>query len=335
MVLQDNQPLQIWVTILLFVVPMIALSLRLYVRLKNKTRGLDDALMAIGAFFYIFQCTTVIGGAVAGIGLQTEHITDQATYIAAGKWFFFNILAYSTAAGFVRLSILVTLLRIVTRGGYKYSIYVAMAAIIAVALQGIIFVLVQCQPISWYWDKYSGEGSCVSSTAIRANTIVTNFTIAVTDVFSAVLPIMVLWNIQMNLRSKILVCIMLTLGALAAITIVVRLPAIVDLQDHEDSLYSVSVSILWGTAETGIGITAASISSLRPLFRSWIGGTSYAKSKSNNYALGTMPGNKGRFNTTFRPEGMSRLSDTEGGEGGRGEGKPDVSDHMLSTQERT
>jgi hypothetical protein len=88
-----------------------------------------------------------------------------------------------------------------------------MATIIAVAFQGIIFLLVQCKPISWYWDK-TGSGSCVSSAAIRGNTIATNFMAAATDVYSAVLPIILLWNVQMNLRSKFLVCIMLSLGAL-------------------------------------------------------------------------------------------------------------------------
>lgn len=89
-----------------------------------------------------------------------------------------------------------------------------MAAIIAIAFQGIIFLLVQCKPISWYWEKSIGSGSCVSSAAIRGNTIATNFVAAATDVFSAVLPIVLLWNVQMNLRSKFLVCIMLSLGAL-------------------------------------------------------------------------------------------------------------------------
>ena len=85
MALQDNQSLDIWVTVLLLVVPMIALVARVYVRLTNKTFGPDDALMAAGAFFYVFQCTTVIGGAVAGIGLQNEHITGHAQYVAAGR----------------------------------------------------------------------------------------------------------------------------------------------------------------------------------------------------------------------------------------------------------
>jgi hypothetical protein len=85
MALQDNQPLDIWVTVLLLVVPMIALVARVYVRLTNKTFGPDDTLMAVGAFFYVCQCTTVIGGATAGIGLQNEHITGHPQYVAAGR----------------------------------------------------------------------------------------------------------------------------------------------------------------------------------------------------------------------------------------------------------
>ena len=85
MVLQDKQPLEIWVSILLLVIAIVALATRLYLRLTNKTFGVDDALMAMGGFFYIFQVTTVIGCRVAGIGLRNEHITGQAIYILAGK----------------------------------------------------------------------------------------------------------------------------------------------------------------------------------------------------------------------------------------------------------
>ena len=112
------------------------------------------------------------------------------------------------------MSVLLTLLRIAIAPGYKYAIYIAMFFIVSVALQGVIFILVQCKPISWYWDKSTGTGSCVSSTAISANTIVTTFVAAATDVFSAILPIVLLWKVQMNLRTKVLACVMLGLGAL-------------------------------------------------------------------------------------------------------------------------
>jgi hypothetical protein len=322
MALQDNQPLDIWVACLLLVVPMTVLALRMYIRTVNKTFGVDDALMAVGGFFYIFQCITVIGAAVAGIGVKNEHITGHAMYVAAGRWFFFNVITYSITACIVRLSVLVTLLRIAVHRAYKYCIYVAMVTITCIGLLGVLFLCAQCKPTSRYWDKKI-PGTCASSRAIKANTIATTFVPAVTDVFSAVLPIILLWNIQMNIRSKFLVCIMLGLGVFAAICIVVRLPAIVDLGDHQDSLYSVSVSILWGTAEIGVAIAAASLSALRPLFRSWIGSTQ-GTNTHHTYTLGTMPGTKNRFHTS---DGMERLPDPSGNQAWKGE-STEVSDSM-------
>ncbi len=85
MALQDNQGIDVWAPILLLVVALITFAARVYVRVTDKTFGLDDSLMSLGSFFYIFQCTTVIGGGVAGIGLRNEHITGNAQYVAAGR----------------------------------------------------------------------------------------------------------------------------------------------------------------------------------------------------------------------------------------------------------
>ena len=84
MALQDRQPELVWVPLMLLTVALLAIAARAYVRLTNKTYGLDDLLIALGGFFFIFQCATVIGGGIHGIGLQAEHITPQ-DYIAAGQ----------------------------------------------------------------------------------------------------------------------------------------------------------------------------------------------------------------------------------------------------------
>lgn len=59
---------------------------------------------------------------------------------------------------------------------------------------------------------------------------------------------------------------------------------------------AVSVVMLWGIAETGIGITAASLSALRPLFRTFIGSSSNS-AKARSYPLATMPAAPGRRST--------------------------------------
>ena len=85
MALQDNQALDVWVPVLLLLVAWVAVLARVYVRVTKKTFGSDDYVMLLGAFFFIFQCTTVIGGGVHGIGLKNQHITSQTIYIQAGQ----------------------------------------------------------------------------------------------------------------------------------------------------------------------------------------------------------------------------------------------------------
>ncbi len=90
-----------------------------------------------------------------------------------------------------------------------------MGLVSAIGLQNVIFLLVQCKPIAWYWDKtILPQGGCFAGTVISANTITVNFVAAATDVFTAGLPIVLLWNLKMNLKTKISVCVMLGLGVL-------------------------------------------------------------------------------------------------------------------------
>lgn len=115
----------------------------------------------------------------------------------------------------MRLSVLVTLLRIVSSPAYIYSLYITMFIVVVIGLEGVVFLLIQCKPVSYYWDKsHLDGGHCFSELTISRNVIVTGCIAAYTDVFSAVLPILLLWNVQMNIRAKVLVCVMLSLGAL-------------------------------------------------------------------------------------------------------------------------
>jgi hypothetical protein len=70
---------------------------------------------------------------------------------------------------------------------------------------------------------------------------------------------------------------------------------------------SVAPPQLWGTAETGIGIFAASLSALRPLFRSFTGSTRDYDNTAASYSMRTPNGNAGRFRTTARSNGMTKL----------------------------
>ena len=66
----------------------------------------------------------------------------------------------------------------------------------------------------------------------------------------------------------------------ASTATIVRIPYVKDLKNMADFLYATTDVAIWSTSETGIGITASSIATLRPLFRTFflrsklMGGTS-------------------------------------------------------------
>lgn len=62
---------------------------------------------------------------------------------------------------------------------------------------------------------------------------------------------------------------MLTLVYSASSATIVRFPYLHSLVDAEDYLYSTADVAMWSTTETGLGITAACVATLRPLLKSW------------------------------------------------------------------
>lgn len=55
---------------------------------------------------------------------------------------------------------------------------------------------------------------------------------------------------------------------------IVRFPYLYTLTDINEFLYSTTDVAIWSTIETGLGITAAAVATLRPLLRSFFGGSS-------------------------------------------------------------
>lgn len=76
-----------------------------------------------------------------------------------------------------------------------------------------VFILVQCHPVSYFWLQFSGgEGTCFSGQTVEDATIVFSVFAAATDIIFGVLPIFVIWNLQMNRKAKMIVGGLLTLG---------------------------------------------------------------------------------------------------------------------------
>lgn len=75
----------------------------------------------------------------------------------------------------------------------------------------------------------------------------------------------------MKLKTKALVAGILAFAAIGSTATIVRMFYIHTLTNGPDFLYATTDVAIWSTVEPGIGITASSVATLRPLIRHWLG----------------------------------------------------------------
>ncbi|KAE9973419.1 hypothetical protein EG328_004415 [Venturia inaequalis] len=115
-----------------------------------------------------------------------------------------------------------------------------------------------------------------------------------TDWVFAILPIFLLWNVQLNWRVKGPVIIMLGLGIFASIAPIVRLKYLIGLNDRTRILDHLGNILVWASVEVNVGMFVANLPACRPILERAItrpfsrtGSTSNTRSDGKSRGLST------------------------------------------------
>ena len=121
----------------------------------------------------------------------------------------------------------------------------------------------QCQPLHAAWDD---QGTCMSRGAKEAIVLMQAIISVVSDFAFAALPILFLWRVQIDFRTKLglwlLMCLGFITGACCLVRTVLNNEALPDNATHDGI-----VNWVWRLFEVQIGIIAACIPTLRPLYK--------------------------------------------------------------------
>lgn len=189
-----------------------------------------------------------------------------------------------------KASIAVMLLRLTVIRTHRIIIWTVL--IITELYSGFFFFLFifQCQPSQYFWTQYTGgKGSCVSSSIIIGVFYGYSAMTCATDWIYATLPYFLVWKLQMDKRSKIVVVIILSLGAIASTATIIRLPYVHTMGDLDDFLYATVDVALWSCVETGLGITTMCLATLRPLLRKWLERTGFGYTPNHHKGESSAP----------------------------------------------
>ena len=144
-----------------------------------------------------------------------KHTFDvnPRTWPNSGYVAFIYQWGYLYGLSFTKLSVLLFYRRL-TSGSisrwYKTVIYVAIGIVVGYTIAYTIGYLVVCKPIEYYWQLYSltwlvehPGASCMSGDARSKATIAAGVLSVFTDLYTVLLPMIVLRTLRINPRAKL------------------------------------------------------------------------------------------------------------------------------------
>ncbi|KAJ0109698.1 hypothetical protein N8I77_007621 [Diaporthe amygdali] len=247
------------VAIVMTTLAMVAVILRVYVRQSMvKAFGADDwviiyAWIASAGFAVLSVIQTRWGLGLHSIeDLPTEDIYNFGLYMGA-PFYITSILGF-------KLSLLLSYLRFMPKGAYRYTTYVV---ILLTVLFHLAFLLVQinlCQPVQAQWDPSIVDKTCLPGVPVY--TAMASLTILF-DVTAMILPFPVLMSLKMQNRRKVVLLGLFGLGVFITIIQIIRIQTVKRLVVYTDS----APLIMWSAVEANLGVIVASVPCLSPLIK--------------------------------------------------------------------
>ncbi|KAF1363172.1 hypothetical protein EJ07DRAFT_163073 [Lizonia empirigonia] len=273
------------VATLFFFLSWITVSLRFYVRGKlMHTWGFDDSFMgATIAIFTVYLAFQTVA-AVYGTGRHRQELEDSDARTALLFWYLCELL-YILANCTLKFSIGYFYLRVAIQPWHVWTIKVLMGGTILFSIVYFFLVMFQCIPVSEFWNRYPATEKCISAGPTKGITYALAAVNAAADWALGTIPFFIVWDLQMKLKTKALVAGILAFAAIGSTATIVRMFYIHTLTNGPDFLYATTDVAIWSTVEPGIGITASSIATLRPLVRHclWRMGFASAPRYSHTY----------------------------------------------------
>ncbi|KAK1986841.1 hypothetical protein LZ30DRAFT_240947 [Colletotrichum cereale] len=264
--IENRGPQLVAVGLTLVIAAFVAIVLRFYTRVfLVKNFGIDDWFMLGAATFFILFVSCALAGVHYGTGRHRVDLSDEDWETAMMYWWY-CYLWYCLAMVASKISIGYFLLRITVRKVDIWIIYIVMMLTVCTGVVFFFVTLLQCQPISYFWNQRTQEGHCVPIDVIIALTFLYSAFSVICDFTFAILPIVLIWKLKMNRKTKLALVPVMAMACIASAAVVVRMPFVLDFK-NPDFLYATVDIAIWSTTEQGLSITAGSLATLRPLFR--------------------------------------------------------------------
>jgi hypothetical protein len=168
------------------------------------TRGDVQACFAI-------YCSFSLAGVTAGT-VQHVHNLSRENESLARKWWWFCYPSYAVTMTLTKMSITFFFRRVIVERTHKLILLAA--AVLSVVSCAIFFFacIFQCWPVSYFWDKHNQPGTCIPDIVVIALGYLFSAINIITDFTFALMPAWILTHLNMQLKTKIALALLMGLG---------------------------------------------------------------------------------------------------------------------------
>ncbi|KAK3368452.1 hypothetical protein B0H63DRAFT_76389 [Podospora didyma] len=251
------------------IISFLLFSGRIYTRSYPVFRmGWEDYVISIAWVFVlansillILTTPYVFGGDPSTFTLGDVIYSNKLAVLSQPIW------AWSMAT--IKIAVAGMLLRLEQKRGIRLFLWVMVGLQLVVALYATLASTLQCIPLEAAWDLLGlmTDAKCWSKYAIRTSSIcVSSFNI-VTDVIFALMPVTFLLKLQIPLRERIVIGILMALGIFASVASIIKANAAANFGLTDDpNLEGISMGT-WSLVEEQVAFIAACIPVLRKPFQ--------------------------------------------------------------------
>ena len=115
---------------------------------------------------------------------------------------------------FIKLSIAIFLLHIAVGKRFIWILRISMLVVVVWSLALAFWDAFQCSPVQAQWDYTIPGSKCVTSEQVVSAAYSLSVLNIITDWLYALLPIFMIWNVQMTKQAKATIMFILSLGIL-------------------------------------------------------------------------------------------------------------------------
>ncbi|KAI3317895.1 hypothetical protein HD806DRAFT_355400 [Xylariaceae sp. AK1471] len=235
------------------------------IKIGQRHIGIEDWLLLPAWVIEIGLCANVICSVVyGGVGRHEAYVLafEPHALMSWAQTLFVTEVIYGIVFPIEKTTILLLYLRLFRiHRWFRFTTYFLIAYIWLWGISEVLVAIFQCQPIAYQWNK-ALDGSCIDQLGYYRWVSVPN---VVHDVFMLIIPIPVVWNLQVELRQKLALTFVFLIGSIGCVASFIRLNIFFRLNALSDNTWASIQLQSWTLAETGVILISACLPALWPL----------------------------------------------------------------------